>query len=233
MRIFGDVLGGHTKCPSFDSLACAIGDTASAIDLLCPWQLFVRTFSATCSCHVGKEIMIFLVPRETHEQPAPQRVSITAYQNNQQPTTGNPRHPQQQTTTPPPPQQLSTTSWASQECRKNSNNTSHSYSSNNSGNRQHQATTATIVPSSCVPEHTLSRIDARACAQRKSQAAATTAATKKNVTWHQTVWKLRRSVRWLRFRNPPPSCPEPQNARASRQNRGGLSTTSILRAKLF
>ena len=54
--------------------------------------------------------------------------------------------------------------------RKNSNNTSH---------RQHQATTATIVPSSCVPEHTLSRIDVRECAQRKSQAAATTAATKR------------------------------------------------------
>ena len=27
---------------SFDSLACAIGDAASAADLLCPWQLCVQ-----------------------------------------------------------------------------------------------------------------------------------------------------------------------------------------------
>ena len=40
--------------------------------------------------------------------------------------------------------------------------------SNNSGNTQHLATTATTVPTSCVPERTLSRIDARACAQKKS-----------------------------------------------------------------
>ena len=37
----------------------------------------------------------------------------------------------------------------------------------NSGNTQHQATKSTTVPSSCVPERTLSRVDARACAQTK------------------------------------------------------------------
>ena len=47
---------------------------------------------------------------------------------------------------------------------KKSNTTSHSCSSNNSGNTQHQATT---VPSSYVPERTLSRIDARASAQQQ------------------------------------------------------------------
>ena len=40
--------------------------------------------------------------------------------------------------------------------------------SNNSGNTQHLAKIATTVPTSCVPERTLSRIDARACAQKKN-----------------------------------------------------------------
>ena len=87
---------------SFASLACAIGDTAGASDLLNLWKLFVCRFSATCSCHVEMEIMSFwCVRRETYEQPTPQR-SITAHQHNQRPTKRNQQQPQQQTPTPPP-----------------------------------------------------------------------------------------------------------------------------------
>ena len=43
VRIFCDVLGGHTCFSTFASLARAIGNTASAVDLLCSWKLFVST----------------------------------------------------------------------------------------------------------------------------------------------------------------------------------------------
>ena len=230
MRIFGDVLGGHTKCPSFDSLACAIGDTASAIDLLCPWQLFVSTFSATCSCHVGKEIMIFYWFQEKHmnsprhNASASQHISTTNSQqqethdthsnkqqhrhhhnNHQQPTTTNNKCTVGRTATTPATATAATTA-----------------ATGNTTQQQQQ------LFHQAASQNTPSPASMPAPAQRKSQAAATTAATKKNVTWHQAAWKPR-----LRFRNHPPSCPEPQNARASRQNRGGPSTTSILRAKIF
>ena len=137
--------------------------------------------------------IVILVPRTTREQPAPQRnasasqhISTSAQPttNNRKPTTTNEqrhRHNNQQ----------------QMQSHKKSNNTSHSYNSNNSnnsGNTQHQAPTAITFPSSCVPGRTLSRTDARACI-KKSRTGATTAETKNNVTWNQTAWNLRRSVR--------------------------------------
>ena len=44
---------------TFASLAFAIGRTASAVDLLNSWKLFVSTFFVTCSCHGEKEMMSF------------------------------------------------------------------------------------------------------------------------------------------------------------------------------
>ena len=72
-----------------------------------------------------------------------QRISITAHQHNQSPTTGNQQQSQQQTAAaaPPPPlkQQPSTTKNNQQQMHshKHSNNTSHSHNSNNSGTKQH------------------------------------------------------------------------------------------------
>ena len=61
MKICCDVLGrraiGFSK---FASLACAISNTATAVDLLCSWKLYASTFSPTCSYNVEKENMIFL-----------------------------------------------------------------------------------------------------------------------------------------------------------------------------
>ena len=69
---------------TFAALACALGDTASAADLLYPSQLCVCRFFAT--------FLSFLVPRTTHEQPAPQR-NASATQHN---STTNSRLQQQQ-----------------------------------------------------------------------------------------------------------------------------------------
>ena len=97
-----------------------------------------------------------------------QRISSTAHQhisttNNKKPTTStatNKRQRHQHHHNNNHQQQM--------HSHKNSNNTS---LRNNSGNTRHQATKATTVPSSCIPECTVFRIDARACTQEKSKAA--------------------------------------------------------------
>ena len=88
-----------------------------------------------------------------------QHHSTPAPQHNKEPTTRNQQQPQQQTTTPPPtpPKQQSTTE---NQCTVKKKQQQH-------GIPQHQATTATTVPSSCGPHRKISRIDARACAQNK------------------------------------------------------------------
>ena len=74
-----------------------------------------------------------------HSTPAPQH-------NKEPTTTRNQQQPKQQTTT-------------NNQCTVPKTATT----------RQHQATTATTVQSSCVPHRKISRIDARACAQNKGQ----------------------------------------------------------------
>ena len=62
-----------THFSTLASLSCARSNTASAVDLLFSWKLYVSTFSATCSCHVEKDNTSFLLlPRESREQPTPQ-----------------------------------------------------------------------------------------------------------------------------------------------------------------
>ena len=84
-------------------------------------------------------------------------------------------------------------------------NYSHSNNCTNSGNAQHQATTATIAPLSCIPRtHPLPH-RCRASTQ-KVKGCSNNRCNKNNVTWHQVAWHIRRSVQ------SPLSDPEQQNA---------------------
>ena len=157
--------------------------------------------------------IVILVPRETHEQPAPQRntsasqhINTSAPTNNKKPTATTATNTNTATNTASP----TTINNQQVHSHKKSNTTSH-----NSGNTQHQPTTATVVPSNCVPERTFSRVDARVCAQKNQRQQQLL----KQQTAHKTAWKLPSQRQVTQGPQSPLSGPEQQNARASRQNR--------------
>ena len=102
--------------------------------------------------------IVILVRRETHEQPAPQR-NASASQHistSAQPTTNNKHSNKQQ-----------------HRHQHNNNHQQPTTNTQSQAQQQHQQ----LFHQGASPERTLSRIDARACAQKKSQSAATTAET--------------------------------------------------------
>ena len=107
---------------------------------------------------------------------------------------------------------------------KNSDKTSHSYNSNNSGNTQHPATTGTTVPSSCIPERTVSRTDA-ALAHRKHQRQQQQQLQQKQRPTASYSVENTSQRQVTQGPESPSSGPEQQNARASFPTCGGPSMT--------
>ena len=172
--------------------------------------------------------IVILVPRETHEHPAPPRNASTSQHitTSAQPTTNDKKEITTTATTTTTTTTTHNNNTQQQMHRhKNSNTTSHSNNSNNSGITHHQARTPTTVPSSRVPERTLSRIHARACAQKKhgqQQQQPQQQITSHDIKQHGNfVAPSRDSGSVI-----PAFCLEPQNARASCWNRGGPSISS-------
>ena len=158
-------------------------------------------------------------PHNTHTTPT--QPTHNTHTTNTQPThkrhtndtqTTHKQHPHNTHTTPTQPthnQHTTNTQTTHKQHTNNSNSHSSSHSHSNSHSHKctvtrrattpataatrntKQATTATTVPSSCVPEHTHSPASMPALQK--------TAETTNNVTWHHTAWKLHRSVR---VRNP-------------------------------
>ena len=141
----------------FASLACATVDTATVSDFPYPWKFFACRIFATCFCHVVGEMMsIFLtwVTRATHEQPAPHhnesasqhiRTSAQPTTNNKKPTTTNNICTVTRTATTP----FTATTAATRSTKEQQEQLFHQ-------------------PAFRVPERRLFRIDARACAVKKS-----------------------------------------------------------------
>ena len=129
-----------------------------------------QTFSkfASLGCATGDTAMI-LVPRATHAQPGHnathQHHSTPAPQHNQQQETNNNhsfkhQHRHQHHHHNTNHQQPTTTN---NKCTATRTGTTPA----TAATATNSATTPTTVPSSCAPHRTLSRIDARACAQNK------------------------------------------------------------------
>ena len=209
MRIFCDVLGGHTFVFQL-SLRWHFQLLKARVPLICPIR--------------GNECVFCSKRNSRTARATTQRISITAHQHNQQPTTGNRQQPQQQTTTLlPPPQQSSTTNNKCTVTRTATTPATATAATRSTKQKQQQ-----LFHQAASQDALFSRIGVRVCAQKESKAAATTAATTKLRHMASNSMETPSQRQMTQGPQSPSSGPEQQHACASHKNRGGPSITTIL-----